>query len=90
MNGDEQPKFFLQRRPIDRLKQYMVSKELWDESYGLKTVAQAREQVEAAVKELEAIAPPQPQDIFRYTYREMTRELNEQMEGFLSGNGRGK
>jgi pyruvate dehydrogenase E1 component alpha subunit len=78
------------KNPIDRLKQYMVSKGLWDESYGLKTVAQAREQVEAAVKELEAIAPPQPQDIFRYTYREMTRELNEQMEGFLSGNGRGK
>ena len=74
--------------PIDRLIRYMVSKRLWDEAYGQRTIADARDRVEAAVKELEATPPSQPQDIFRFTFRDMTEDLNEQMETFLSGNGR--
>jgi pyruvate dehydrogenase E1 component alpha subunit len=74
--------------PIDRLIRYMISQGLWDEAYGQQTVAKARERVEAAVKEFEAIAPPDPRDMFRFTFAEMTEELREQMEGWLSGNGR--
>jgi TPP-dependent pyruvate/acetoin dehydrogenase alpha subunit len=66
----------------------MISQGLWDEAYGQQTVAKARERVEAAVKEFEAIAPPDPRDMFRFTFAEMTEELREQMEGWLSGNGR--
>jgi len=76
------------RDPIDRLIKYMISKGLWDEAYGQRSVANARDQVERAVKELEATAPSQPQDMFRFTFRDMTKELHEQMETCLSGNGR--
>lgn len=74
--------------PIDRLIRYMISQGLWDEAYGQQTVAQARERVEAAVKEFEAAAPPEPKDMFRYLYADMTEELREQMEALLRGNGR--
>jgi pyruvate dehydrogenase E1 component alpha subunit len=74
--------------PIDRLIRYMVSKRLWDEAYAQQTIAHARTRVDMAVKELEALPPPPPQDIFRFTFRDMTDELKEQLETFQSGNGR--
>ena len=74
--------------PIDRLIHYMISQGLWDETYGQQTVANARARVEAAVEELQAVAPPQPKDMFRFIFQEMTEELREQMETLLNGNGR--
>jgi len=74
--------------PIDRLIRYMISQGLWDEAYGQQTTANARARVEAAVEELQAIAPPQPKDMFRFIFQEMTEELREQMETLLNGNGR--
>jgi pyruvate dehydrogenase E1 component alpha subunit len=74
--------------PIDRLIRYMISQGLWDEAYGQQTVANARARVEAAVEELQAVAPPQPKDMFRFIFQEMTEELREQMETLLNGNGR--
>jgi len=76
--------------PIDRLKKYMAATGLWDEAYGLRVAGRAREQIESAVKEFESAPLAEPKDMFRYTFREMTQELNEQMDAFLSGNGRGK
>ena len=74
--------------PIDRLIRYMISQGLWNEAYGQQTTANARARVEAAVEELQAIAPPQPKDMFRFIFQEMTEELREQMETLLNGNGR--
>jgi len=74
--------------PIDRLIRYMISQGLWNEAYGQQTVANARDRVEAAVKEFETVAPPKPKDMFRFTFAEMTEELREQMEALLRGNGR--
>jgi len=73
--------------PIDRLKRYLEKKGLWNESYGERIAAQAREQVEAAVRELEATPPPDPRDIFRYTFRDMPGELSEQLTSLLNGDG---
>ena len=74
--------------PIHRLIRYMISQGLWNEDYGQQTLANARERVEAAVKEFEAVAPPKAKDMFRFTFAEMTEELREQMEALLRGNGR--
>ncbi len=76
--------------PIDRLQRYMEKKGLWDESYGERVFSESTEQVEASVKEAEGIPPPDPRDIFRYTFQELTEELEQQMEGFVSGDGKKK
>jgi pyruvate dehydrogenase E1 component alpha subunit len=81
--------------PIDRLIKYMATKKLWDEAYGQKVTAQARERVEAAVNEQENTPPPDVRDIFLHTFQELPAELASQMEAFLSeigqrdGNGAG-
>lgn len=74
--------------PIDRLKKYMAARGLWDEAYEQRVTAAAREQVEVAVTEEEAVPPPDPRDMFRYTFAELTDELKGQMEHFLGGDGR--
>jgi pyruvate dehydrogenase E1 component alpha subunit len=73
--------------PIDRLRKYMVKKGIWNEDYGKQVFTKAQEQVEAAVREMESIAPPDPLDIFRYTFKELTPDLKEQMEEFIKDTG---
>ncbi len=69
--------------PIDRLKKYMIKKGLWSDAYGQQVYTQAQERVEAAVREMEDVAPSDPRDIFRYTFKELTPDLKEQMEELL-------
>ncbi len=75
------------RDPIDRLTKYMAMKGLWDEPYGQNVAAQARERVEAAVKEEETAPPADPKEIFLHTFHDLPAELAEQMKAFLSENG---
>jgi TPP-dependent pyruvate/acetoin dehydrogenase alpha subunit len=62
----------------------MATKKLWDEAYGQKVTAEARERVEAAVNEHENTPPPDTRDIFLHTFQELPAELASQMEAFLS------
>jgi pyruvate dehydrogenase E1 component subunit alpha len=74
--------------PIERLKIYMEKEGLWNDSYDQAVYSEAKEKVEQAVHEQENFPPPDPRDIFRFTFHELTAELQEQLEGFLNANGR--
>jgi pyruvate dehydrogenase E1 component alpha subunit len=77
-----------QKDPIERLRRYMEKGGLWSKSYEQTVRAETKEQVEAAVHEEENFPPPDPLDIFRFTYQELPSDLKEQMESFVSVNGR--
>jgi pyruvate dehydrogenase E1 component alpha subunit len=74
--------------PIERLKAYMEKEGLWNKSYDQAVYTEAKEKVEQAVHEEENFPPPDPLDIFRFTFHELTAELKEQLESFVNGNGR--
>jgi pyruvate dehydrogenase E1 component subunit alpha len=74
--------------PIERLKIYMEKEGLWNDTYDRAVYSEAKEKVEQAVHEQENFPPPDPRDIFRFTFHELTAELKEQFEGFLNTNGR--
>jgi pyruvate dehydrogenase E1 component alpha subunit len=76
------------RDPIERLRKFMEKKGLWTKSYDGAVRADAKQKVEAAVLEEESAPPPDPRDIFRFTFQELTKELQEQMDGFVKANGR--
>lgn len=78
------------RDPIERLRRYMEKQRLWNRAYGERVLAEALAKVEAAVREEEAIPPPDPADMFRYTFQELPEELIDQMESFCRGDGRGR
>ena len=44
--------------------------------------------MEQAVHEQENFPPPDPRDIFRFTFHELTAELKEQSENFFNANGK--
>ncbi|HEX2229585.1 MAG TPA: thiamine pyrophosphate-dependent enzyme, partial [Candidatus Binatia bacterium] len=73
--------------PVERLRRYMETAGLWSKSYEETVRSEAKEEVEGAVHEVENFPPPDPLDIFRFTYHELPMDLKEQMEGFLSANG---
>ena len=76
-----------QKDPIERLRKYMEKGGLWSKSYDQAVRLESKEKVEQAVHEHESFPPPDPRDIFRFTFQDLTAELKEQMDRFLKANG---
>jgi pyruvate dehydrogenase E1 component alpha subunit len=72
------------RDPILRLEKYLQASGLWSEDLEKKTKADADALVNKAVQEAEEFPPPEVEDMFRYTFAEMTPKLQEQMEDYLA------
>ncbi len=66
--------------PIERLEKYMRRKGLLDDPYKEKVLRHAQESVEKAVTEFEKLPKPEPKDIFKYVFAEMTEQQKEEME----------
>lgn len=75
------------RDPIERLRKFMENRGLWHTAYEQEVYVQAKEKVEQAVRDQEGMEPPDPRDMFRFTFQDLTAELKEQMEAFLQSNG---
>lgn len=66
--------------PLIRLSLYMRSKGLLDDAYEKSVRDTAISEVDKAVREAEAIAPPDPKDMFIYTYGSLTKRQETQMK----------
>ena len=66
--------------PLSRFRAYLKNKGLWDEDFEKAVQEKAAEAVEKAVAVAEGIPLPSPEDIFRHTYKEMTPQLNQQLD----------
>ncbi|HHL38920.1 MAG TPA: pyruvate dehydrogenase (acetyl-transferring) E1 component subunit alpha [Deltaproteobacteria bacterium] len=66
------------REPLIRLRAYMKGRGLWSEEYERQVTGEAERTVDAAIEEAESAAPPEPADMVRHTYGELTpRQINE-------------
>jgi pyruvate dehydrogenase E1 component alpha subunit len=74
--------------PIERLRKYLEKGGLWNKAYDQAVSSEAKQKVESAVHEEEGFPPPDPLDIFRFTYQDLTVDLREQMESFVNANGK--
>jgi pyruvate dehydrogenase E1 component alpha subunit len=72
------------RDPIARLQKYLKGKGLWNEDQETKIRAEAEAIVNKAIEEAEGVPAPKPEEIFRYTFAELTPDLREQMEDYLA------
>ena len=77
---DEEVKSWIAKDPIARLEIYMEKRKLWDKKYKEKIAADATAKVEKAVEDMEKIPKPDPEDIFKYTFKEMPPQLKEQLD----------
>ena len=77
--------------PIERYKIYLKSKGLWDDAFEIQVQKEAEEMINRAVEEAESVPPPEPEDFFIHTYKQMTPELDEQLgelKEFVKGGSR--
>ncbi|MBI2650768.1 pyruvate dehydrogenase (acetyl-transferring) E1 component subunit alpha [Candidatus Woesearchaeota archaeon] len=66
--------------PIERLEKYMRKKNLLDDAYKENILSKSKDIVEKAVTEFEKMPAPDPKDIFRYVFAEMTQQQKEEMK----------
>jgi pyruvate dehydrogenase E1 component alpha subunit len=72
------------RDPMLRLQKYLKEKNLWSEEQETKFKAEAGAIVSKAIEEAEAVPLPKIEDMFQYTFAELTPNLKEQMEDYLA------
>jgi pyruvate dehydrogenase E1 component alpha subunit len=70
--------------PIARLRHYLIGQKIWSDSQEKQWQAACSVQVEQAVQEYVAIAPPLPTDMFDYLYAELPHDLIEQREQVIA------
>ncbi len=80
----EEVKSWARRDPIERLRRYMESKGMWSAEYGDKVQREAEEKVKRGVEEWEKVPPPEPIDIFKYTFAQMPKNLAAQAEELMA------
>ena len=62
----------------------MRSKKLLDDRYKQEVAKKAKEKVEKEVEIYENLQDPNPEDMFKYVYEELTDNLKEQIEELKS------
>lgn len=81
--SDKELEKWRKRDPIIRFEKYLKTQKVITASYISKTAKSKKAQMEAAVAEMEAIPPPDPESIFTSTYSQMPWDLEEQRQSFL-------
>ena len=76
----EELELWAKKDPIERLEKYMRKKGLLDDAYKNNVLTKSQEAIEKAVTEFEKLPPPDPKDIFKYVFAEMTQQQKEEME----------
>ncbi len=66
--------------PIERLSKYAKKKGLWDEKFEEQVRKECEALINEAVKKAESAPKPKPEDMFKYTYAEMPKKLQEQLK----------
>lgn len=66
--------------PMIRLRLYLKGRGLWNEEVEQRMTEESQREIDQAVKDAEAVAPPEVEEIFKYVFAEMTPQLKEQLE----------
>jgi pyruvate dehydrogenase E1 component alpha subunit len=80
---DSEVQEWKKKDPLLRMQKYLQNKGLWSEETENKFKAEGESLVKKAVEEAEGVPPPRPEEIFKYTFAEMTPKLKEQMDDYL-------
>jgi pyruvate dehydrogenase E1 component alpha subunit len=65
--------------PLIRLRLYLKTKGLWSEEVEQKMTEEAQKEIDQVVKDVEAVPPPEPDEMFTSVFAEMTPQLKEQL-----------
>ena len=72
------------RDPILRLERFLALRGLWNEQAGAEAKERATRVIDAAVREMEAVPPPAPAELFESTVAELSPRQAAQQKGALT------
>ncbi len=87
---DEELRKWEARDPLLRLKAYLMGKGLLDDKDEERVWSDARAETERSVEVAEKFPRPTLDDVFKYTYAEMSPALSEQLETLRRSTGGGR
>jgi pyruvate dehydrogenase E1 component alpha subunit len=70
------------RDPILRLRAFMEKKGLWTEAYQKDVEARSKVAIDEAQKKADAVAPPDPRDMFMYTFASLSQQQTRELKDF--------
>jgi pyruvate dehydrogenase E1 component alpha subunit len=70
------------KNPITRFKNFLINKGIWSEEKDAQQIAEFDNYVMETFKKVEAIGNTELEDIFKYQYAEMPKNLREQYEEY--------
>ncbi len=70
------------RDPILRLRLFMEKKGIWTDKYQKEIEKRSRAVVDEAQKKAEAASPPDPRDMFTYTYGSLSQRQKRELKDF--------
>ncbi len=73
------------KEPIIRLKKYLENNNQWSAQDETQMKADIAEEVDAAVKQFEAMPPPAPESMIDYLFQELPESYQEQRQQLKSG-----
>ncbi|QMS84506.1 pyruvate dehydrogenase (acetyl-transferring) E1 component subunit alpha [Candidatus Xianfuyuplasma coldseepsis] len=74
--------YWEERDPLKRFKIYLINKGLWSEEQEEKETKEVTDYVNKTFKEVEATGLIDLEETFKYTYAEMTPDLQEQLDDY--------
>jgi len=77
---EDEVKAWEKKDPIIRFRNYLRNKGIWQEELEKSLREEADKIVEEAVRKAENFPHPEPEDIFRFTYKKMPSHLEEELE----------
>jgi pyruvate dehydrogenase E1 component alpha subunit len=75
---DQEVNEWRKKDPIERVRLYLERRGIWTESWEHELRDEAGKEIEAAVEHAEKLPPPDPDDLFRYMFAELTPQLHAQ------------
>ena len=66
--------------PIARLRKFLESKKIWDESQEAQLIKECSVKIETAIQGAEGLGIPPIEDMFKHMFSEMDQQLNEQYQ----------
>jgi pyruvate dehydrogenase E1 component alpha subunit len=70
------------RDPIERVRMFLEKKGLWNEAYQKDVDARSKAAVDEGQKKAESAAPPDPKDMFTFTYGSLSQRQVRQLKDF--------
>ncbi len=78
--SDDEVKEWMGKDPIERFDKYLVSIGLWDDEKRNKFEEEFIDEFNLQFSEIEKMDRTELEEVFKYTYKEMTPELNRQLK----------